>query len=871
MSKLWRVARNEYRRHVFRKGFLVALLSLPLLIAVAAVVAGLLSLLDRTSQNIPAVGYVDLAGTLAAPILVYTDSDSTDTLHLVPFATEEAASAALASGQIEAYFVVANDYQETRQVTLVTLEEPAGSVVRGFRVFLQTNLLASLPTDVSQRAITGSHPILRSPDGRLEFTGKLTPDHFLLPLAGLLFVIVIFISSGYLTQAVVEERANRTMEILVTSLSPRQLVAGKLLGIVAVTATLVVSWLAFATAAAFVGGQVFDVEWLQGIRLDPGAILLLVGLLGPAYLMMAALMLTAGIALADVRGNQQVVALFISLYLVPLGLLVPVIGNPNSFLAIALSLFPLTAPVMLPLRFALVPVPFWQIVASVALQSLLALGALWIAVRTFRLGMLRFGQGLRWRELLGLTRAQSREFQKVRAPAEPREGGTVDEVATPAHTRGEITTKPMRRRAHKTLLVLRHELVTALSRPMYLLMMVGLPLLVYGQVLVVQALEPGRSAPPPEQGSPTELAGLPAIPEPEVQGYVDHSGLIRTIPEEIPAGMLVAFADEARARQALADGEIAALHVIPVDYVATGELVTVRPDVNPLAPGQPPGWIDWVLLVNLVSGDTALADQIWNPMDLQQVRAPLAADAPPADEDDLFYLLMTRWLPSLIMLLLYGVIALAAGMLLASVSDEKKNRVMEILLVSVTTRQMLAGKIIALGIAGLLQAMVWGGLGYLLLGVVGTGARLPSGIELPPSLFVWGVVFLLLGYAVYASLMAGAGALIPNVKESPFVTLLFYVPAFIGFEISLFSLENAHGFLSTAASLFPLTAPFSMMHRLVVGGVPPWQLFLSVGLMLVTIPLIVHAVSRMFRGQVLLSGQPFTVQRYFRVLLGRTL
>jgi ABC-2 type transport system permease protein len=857
MSKLWLIARYEYRRHVLRKGFLLGLLSVPLLITVIALVAGFLSLMGRMGQDVALVGYVDLAGLVADSVHVPAGSDSGETVRLAPFQTEEAASAALSSGQIEAYFVLADDYQETHQVELVVTGEPASDVIGAFRAFLQAELLANQPRKIAHRAIAGSQSILRSPDGRLEFAGKLTLKHLLPPLAGLTFVVLIFMSSGYLTQAMVEEKVNRTMEILVTSLSPSQLVSGKLMGIITVTLTQFAGWTAFAALSAFVGGQVLRLEWLQDISMDPSAILLLVALLVPAYVLVATLMMTLGIALADVRGSQQVVAIFISLYMIPLGLILPVIGNPNSPLAIGLSLFPLTAPVMLPLRFALVLVPLWQIAIAVAIQSLLALGALWLAVRTFRLGMLRFGKGLRWRELLGLAAAQP--------ASQPHASQTTRAVATADHA----TVQAHKRRPSKTLLVLRHELWAALSRPLYLLMTIGLPVLLYVQVLIMQVMVPGETATSYQPRSAAESASAHAPVAPEVQGYVDRSGLIQTIPHSIPAGVLLPYADEASAHQALAKGEIAAFHIVPSDYVTTGELVTVHPDVSPLAPGSPSGLMDWVLLVNLVGGDAVLAGQVWDPMDLHQVRAPSAERPPDSDDRDMFQLLLTRWLPSLIMLVLYGVIALGAGMLLTSVSDEKKNQVMEVLLVSLSPRQMLTGKIIALGIASLLQAVAWGGIGYVLLGVVGMGSSLPAGIELPPSLLVWGGIFFVLGYAVYGTLMAGAGALVPNVKESPFVSLMFYVPAFIGFEISLFSLQNPHGALSTAASLFPLTAPFSMMHRLVVGGVPLWQLLLSTGLMLVTIPLIVRGVSRMFRAQVLLSGQPFTVKRYFRVLLRR--
>jgi len=84
--------------------------------------------------------------------------------------------------------------------------------------------------------------------------------------------------------------------------------------------------------------------------------------------------------------------------------------------------------------------------------------------------------------------------------------------------------------------------------------------------------------------------------------------------------------------------------------------------------------------------------------------------------------------------------------------------------------------------------------------------------------------------------------------------------------------SNAAGSLACSAHLclFPLTAPFTIVRRSVVGGVPLWQPLLAAGLMVSTIFLIVRAVARMFHAQNLLSGQPFSTQRYFWALLGRS-
>jgi ABC-2 type transport system permease protein len=79
-------------------------------------------------------------------------------------------------------------------------------------------------------------------------------------------------------------------------------------------------------------------------------------------------------------------------------------NNPNSPLALGLSLFPLTAPLTMLMRDGLTILPAWQIALSSAIQVLCAAGAIWLAGRAFRLGMLRYGKRLKWREVFARQR-----------------------------------------------------------------------------------------------------------------------------------------------------------------------------------------------------------------------------------------------------------------------------------------------------------------------------------------------------------------------------------------------------------------------------------------------------------------------------------
>jgi ABC-2 type transport system permease protein len=269
------------------------------------------------------------------------------------------------------------------------------------------------------------------------------------------------------------------------------------------------------------------------------------------------------------------------------------------------------------------------------------------------------------------------------------------------------------------------------------------------------------------------------------------------------------------------------------------------------------------IFANLLGNDPERLARASQPMDVEvDAQKPRETGR---DEDNP----LTFFLPYGTMLILYMVILMSATLLLNSVTDEKKNRVMEILLVSMSPRQLLAGKILGLGIMGLVQAVIWVGTSYTMLRVSGRTFSLPAEYQLPVSLLAWGVVFFVLGYAVYATLMAGLGALAPNLQAASQATIMVIWPLILPMLFVVSLIEDTHGPLATGFSLFPLTAPVAMITRLAVGGVPPWQPFLSAGLLLITAILAVRAVGAMFQAQTLLSGQSLSVRAYYRALLGR--
>jgi len=409
----------------------------------------------------------------------------------------------------------------------------------------------------------------------------------------------------------------------------------------------------------------------------------------------------------------------------------------------------------------------------------------------------------------------------------------------------------------KTLYVLRHEVITILTSRSFLLVSIGIPLL-SALIFVVVSRVSGSST------ASSVVSQIMTAQEEmkKVEGYVDQAGIIKQLPEGYSADQYIAFPDEAAARLALKADQIAAFYVVPPDYVAKGQLIYIRPDFNPMSATGKSFMFERLLQINLLDGNVVLADQVTAPFDLE---TESLAPTPQRDQSNM----LTFWIPYAVTMIFYIVILGAASLLLSSVTKEKENRTIEILMASATPGQLLAGKIIGLGIVGLLQTVLWVGTGYGLLGKSQSTFNLSEAFKLPVSFLVWGVVFFILGYAVYASLMAGLGALVPNMREASQATMVVIFPLIIPLFLMNILIEAPHGTVSTALSLIPFTAPVVMMTRLSAGGVPWWHPLLAIVLLVFTIVLVVRAVSGMFRAQVILSGQPFNIRRFLLALIGR--
>lgn len=353
-------------------------------------------------------------------------------------------------------------------------------------------------------------------------------------------------------------------------------------------------------------------------------------------------------------------------------------------------------------------------------------------------------------------------------------------------------------------------------------------------------------------------------------GVVDRSGLYTPIAARFEEDFR-AYPDEAAARAALLNEKIDAYIVIPADYVSGGALTAYtrsggasfqdiialdRDKLNPfLVHGLVADKLDAATLARL--SDTGAGDFV-----------PIRLDAQgnPVNEESNPFAFVGGMIASMaISILLFISIFTSSNYLLRSVSEEKENRVMEVLLSSVSATDLLWGKVIGLGALGLTQVGVWllsgilltGGLGMLVAGALAV---------LNPLTFVLALVYFILGYLLYGVLMAAAGSLGASVRESQQIGGLFSFGAVIPWMINGFVMTNPNMTLARVLSWFPLSAPTMMMLRLPYGKVPMIDIVGSIAVLALSLPLVLWAGVKVFRTSLLVYGKRLSLKEIWSAL-----
>jgi len=276
---------------------------------------------------------------------------------------------------------------------------------------------------------------------------------------------------------------------------------------------------------------------------------------------------------------------------------------------------------------------------------------------------------------------------------------------------------------------------------------------------------------------------------------------------------------------------------------------------------------NYLLAYNL-TGDEMLTAVLLQPTAAinSQSLAEVAPEAAAGPQNDM----TTFIVPFAAMFVFFFLITMSSSYMLQSVSREKENRVVEVLLVSLEPRQLMLGKLIGLSLLALLQMVIWAGAGLLITGR-GDGLGLTAvTANLPPGFVVWGLFYFLAGYFMYASLMGAIGALAPSAREGGQFVFFVLIPLLIPVWLNFVLINSPDSALAIGLSLFPLTAPVAMITRMVATDVALWQLLVSLLAQLGTAYLFVLLAARFFRADTLLADSALSWRRLRTAMVRKT-
>jgi ABC-2 type transport system permease protein len=189
------------------------------------------------------------------------------------------------------------------------------------------------------------------------------------------------------------------------------------------------------------------------------------------------------------------------------------------------------------------------------------------------------------------------------------------------------------------------------------------------------------------------------------------------------------------------------------------------------------------------------------------------------------------------------------------VAEEKEGRIIEILLSSISSTELMAGKILGLGALGLIQIGVWIAAGAALMTASMAAFALSGAISFSPVTIALALVYFVLGYLLFATLMAVAGSMGTTQRESQQIAGIFTFAAAIPWMAIGLIIANPDSGIAVALSYFPLTAPVMMLMRLGFGRVPTVQIAISIVLLVIAILVSLWGGAKIFRASLLMYGK----------------
>jgi ABC-2 type transport system permease protein len=382
MRNIRLVAQHEFMTYIRKRSFLFAVVGMPALMAVIfAIIFFVETVAEEQGIVAERIGYVDQADII----------NNRDNVLFSAFDSEASAQLALDAAEIDAYFVIPQPYIAIGDIPLYAIGTVSEETLGEIKLLLVSNLTSSIETDApSERLLNPVSFLVFLENNQREISENGIMGLLLVPmLFAAVLIMALQLSSTFLMSGVVEEKTNHIMEILITSITPYELLTGKLLGLGALGLVQLLVWIMVSfIGLAFAG----NMEFLAGVSMPLDFIMIILLYFVLTYFVYGSILAGIGAVVCSEQESRTYAGIVSFFVAVPFFFFTLLLFEPESPILKGLMLFPLTAGMTYMLRFPFSNIAFWEIALSLVILAITTLAVVWFSAKVFRWGLLLYGK-----------------------------------------------------------------------------------------------------------------------------------------------------------------------------------------------------------------------------------------------------------------------------------------------------------------------------------------------------------------------------------------------------------------------------------------------------------------------------------------------
>lgn len=406
MNKIWTIIKREYKEAVFKKSFIIMTILTPLIMVGLGVIPSLLIMVD--TEKALSIDVIDESGFVFQPFVENmkdTLEDGSSRFQFRQINTESGYQEVLAAEKlmienesIDGLLVIPAGISEQGEIEYYTknvanlhvnrlLRQTVNDIVSENRI-LKSGLEPDLVNKLTQNIDMKTIKIVK---GGVESERGFMDEYFSTFIFVLILYLTLILYGTSIMRSIVQEKTSRVIEVMLSGVNPYQLMFGKILGQGSVGLTQYIIWAAFGIGLVLFGGSVVPIS-SKYFNFSPMIFIYFVIFYILGYFLFSVLYAAVGAVTNNDTEAQQMSMPIIMLLIVPIMLIGFLVNNPDSTVAVTLSLIPFFSPIIMFARINLTTPPFYEIFGSIGLLIITIIFLIWMVAKIYRVGILMYGK-----------------------------------------------------------------------------------------------------------------------------------------------------------------------------------------------------------------------------------------------------------------------------------------------------------------------------------------------------------------------------------------------------------------------------------------------------------------------------------------------